>query len=147
MFNYKSSSTIIIIIMKQGEHNRILYNLSRHSDYKRQCCIMLSFSRINLIEFQNHYHLNKYLINRLQQLWGNYIVFDSEGEENDTWCGRQGRSCLSCFSSTVGYSDDDACSSRLVTPALAASLTRLAKYVEAEWPDSMYDVTLLYILR
>ena len=72
----------------------------------------------------------------MQQLWGDYIVFDSEGMENDTWCGRQGRSCLSCFYSTVGYSDDDACSTRLVSPALAASLTRLAKYVEAEWPNS-----------
>ena len=43
--------------------------------------------------------------------------------------------------SSVGDADDEKCASRLVNTDLAASLTRLAKLVEAEWGNSKSDVS------
>ena len=42
--------------------------------------------------------------------------------------------------SSVGDADDEKCASRLVNTDLAASLTRLAKLVEAEWGNSKPNV-------
>lgn len=101
---------------------------------------MFAITKITMCERSNKYVFVNVtiLIRRLQQLWGDYILFAGEGTENDTWCGYSGRSCLPCFDSTVGDDDGSSCSVRMVTAALASSLTRLAKYVEAEWPDRKY---------
>lgn len=71
---------------------------------------------------------------RLKQLWGNYVLFESE-EANATWCGQPGKACVDCSDHVVGNTDADKCADRLMNSDLAASVTRLAKFVEAEWPD------------
>ena len=81
-----------------------------------------------------------YLYFRLYQLWGDYILFKPEGGGSSVWCGRPKRNCLACMESSVGDSDDEKCASRLVNTDLAASLTRLAKLVEAEWGNSKPNV-------
>jgi hypothetical protein len=48
------------------------------------------------------------------------------------WCGSPGNPCLDC----ADYlQDDNVCSDRYVTPNLAEVLTKLSKFVAAEWTD------------
>ena len=82
---------------------------------------------------------------RLHQLWGDYILFGPEGSDNDTWCGHAGRKCLSCLRNIVGDDDMNACATRIVSSDLATSLTRLAKYAESEWKDSMFVFLFVFV--
>ncbi|KAH3802556.1 uncharacterized protein LOC127837090 [Dreissena polymorpha] len=70
----------------------------------------------------------------LYQLWGNYVLFSAE-ERNATWCGNRGRACVDCRDHVVSDTVNDACADRIVSTELAASVSRLAKFIEAEWPD------------
>ena len=85
-------------------------------------------------------HVTAHSYFRLYQLWGDYILFKPEGEGSSVWCGRPKRNCLACMESSVGDAGDEKCASRLVNTDLAASLTRLAKLVEAEWGNSKPNV-------
>ncbi|WAQ98178.1 hypothetical protein MAR_022551, partial [Mya arenaria] len=69
------------------------------------------------------------------ELWGDYILFASEEEDNATSCGTLGRVCDDCRQDTIGDDVKSACANRLVSTELAATLTHLARFVEAEWPD------------
>lgn len=69
---------------------------------------------------------------RLEQLVGDYILFASEEAISSSWCGSHGKPCQPCL--TKATEDiTNACADRLVNSDLATSLTRLAKFVEAEW--------------
>ncbi|KAL4222201.1 hypothetical protein ACF0H5_018238 [Mactra antiquata] len=70
--------------------------------------------------------------NSLHQLFGDYILFAREGI-NASWCGDPHRKCSDC--SVAGSDEVTKCSTRQMNPDLATSITRLAKFVEAEWPD------------
>ncbi|XP_052773072.1 uncharacterized protein LOC128211950 [Mya arenaria] len=71
----------------------------------------------------------------LYQLWGDFIMFAVEEGENATWCGTPGRACVDCRQHVVGDDVASVCADRLVSTELAATLTHLAKFVKAEWPD------------
>ena len=73
---------------------------------------------------------------RLDQLVGDYILFASEEVIRSSWCGSPGQPCQSCLTDAA-EDNANACADRLVNSDLAASLTRLAKFVEAEWGNSM----------
>lgn len=68
----------------------------------------------------------------LRKLFGDTIIFLSEEASESSWCGHPGNPCLDCSNY---IQDDNVCSDRYVTPELAEVLTKLAKFVEAEWPD------------
>ncbi|XP_060568332.1 uncharacterized protein LOC132726934 [Ruditapes philippinarum] len=71
---------------------------------------------------------------RLHQLWGDFILFTSE-EASSSWCGKPGNPCVNCSYQVVGNDDNNKCADRMMNSDLATSVTRLAKFVEAEWPE------------
>ena len=72
---------------------------------------------------------------RLDQLYGDFILFASEEAITSSWCGSHGNPCQPCITDAT-VDNANACADRLVNSDLAASLTRLAKFVEAEWGSS-----------
>lgn len=75
---------------------------------------------------------NSSTFSSLRKLFGDTIIFLSEEASESSWCGHPGNPCLDCSNY---IQDDNVCSDRYVTPELAEVLTKLAKFVEAEWPD------------
>jgi len=69
-------------------------------------------------------------------MWGDAILFAGEEDNNATWCGEPGRQCMNC--TAHASNNDDACADRMVSTELAVGLSRLMKFVQAEWPDSKY---------
>ncbi|XP_061198096.1 uncharacterized protein LOC133206181 [Saccostrea echinata] len=70
----------------------------------------------------------------LTQMWGDNVLFSSEEANVSSWCGAPGRPCGRCV--YRGADDiNQACADRLMVPKLATKISRLGKYVSAEWPD------------
>ncbi|XP_061188851.1 uncharacterized protein LOC133197027 [Saccostrea echinata] len=67
----------------------------------------------------------------LRKLFGNAILFLSEESNESSWCGHPGNPCEDCDDY---FQDDNVCSDRYVTPNLAEVLTKLVKFIAAEWP-------------
>ena len=86
-----------------------------------------------------------YFTDRLNQLIGDYILFASEETLHSSWCGSPGNPCQPCLTEAT-EDNTKACSDRMVNSDLAASLTRLAKYVEAEWGNSMLSFTYFKVI-
>jgi hypothetical protein len=73
----------------------------------------------------------------LTQMWGNSVLFSSEEANSSSWCGFPGRACGSCVYHGAENINQE-CADRLMVPKLATKISRLGKYVAAEWPNSMY---------
>ncbi|XP_021358220.1 uncharacterized protein LOC110453568 [Mizuhopecten yessoensis] len=66
---------------------------------------------------------------RLKELFGSLITFPDKDSDSE-WCGQPGTPCSRC--------DDEGnstCANRLLTAQMAATVTRLAKFVKSEWAD------------
>ena len=80
--------------------------------------------------------MNYTMCYRLQQMFGNSVLFASEEAESAQWCGYPGRQCVRCTNNVVGDDDVLKCADRMMTSTLASSTSLLGKYVTAEWPQS-----------
>ncbi|XP_033749025.1 uncharacterized protein LOC117333712 [Pecten maximus] len=65
----------------------------------------------------------------LKELFGNLITFPDSDSHAD-WCGQPGVSCTRC-----DEKGSSICANRLLSAQMAATTTRLAKFVKSEWPD------------
>ncbi|XP_069134798.1 uncharacterized protein [Argopecten irradians] len=67
--------------------------------------------------------------NSLKELFGKLIDFPDTDSQSD-WCGQPGMACIGCEET-----DSSICANRLLTAQMAATTTRLAKFVKSEWPN------------
>ncbi|XP_062588036.1 uncharacterized protein LOC134249705 [Saccostrea cucullata] len=74
---------------------------------------------------------NSSMFSTLRKLFGNAILFLSEESNESSWCGHPGNPCTDCDDY---FQDNNVCSDRYVTPNLAEVLTKLVKFIAAEWP-------------
>ncbi|XP_056020825.1 uncharacterized protein LOC125651534 isoform X3 [Ostrea edulis] len=75
---------------------------------------------------------NSSTFSSLRKIFGDSILFLSEESSESVWCGFPDNPCLDCADYLP---DDNVCSDRYVTPNLAEVLTKVAKFVAAEWTD------------
>ena len=72
---------------------------------------------------------------RLRKVFGDdLILFSNDENETSTWCDDIGKPCTSCDDFEVD--ETIACADRLMTSPMITSITKLAKFILAEWPDS-----------
>ncbi|KAK3093306.1 hypothetical protein FSP39_013914 [Pinctada imbricata] len=70
----------------------------------------------------------------LKKIFGEDLVsFTDDENKTCTWCGQAGAQCTSCSEYEVDI--DRACADRLMTSSMATAITKLAKFVQAEWID------------
>lgn len=65
----------------------------------------------------------------LKELFGNLIDFPATDSQSD-WCGQPGMTCIGC-----DEKGSSVCANRLLTAQMAATTTRLAKFIKSEWPN------------
>lgn len=65
-------------------------------------------------------------------MYGNELmVFPSTESAESSWCGDETRPCPDCSAND----GTDICADRLVSSQMHFALTKLAKFVIAEWPQ------------
>ncbi|KAK3094069.1 hypothetical protein FSP39_023763 [Pinctada imbricata] len=70
----------------------------------------------------------------LKKIFGDeLILFTDDENKTCTWCGRKGRQCRSCSEYSVDA--NEVCADRLMVSAMATAITKLAKFIQAEWAN------------